>query len=186
MGVGPLIGFLILMALMIIGSVSLWYFARKKKSKVGILISSSLLLVFLAILFMNKIDQLTHSKSDVCEDLKFAQIILHDDFKIIENKVYGMPERFQETKIEISTSDLHKLIKEIKSSPNYHQSEQEQILRNEMYSNPKKNSIVTANYTYRDNIIRESYFKKDEYIASLFIVRLKENQNVLEYQRIED
>jgi len=186
MGVGPLIGFLILMALMIIGSVSLWYFARKKKSKVGILISSSLLLVFLAILFMNKIDQLTHSKSDVCEDLKFAQIILHDDFKIIENKVYGMPERFQETRIEISTSDLQILLKEIKSDPNYHQSEQEQILRSEMYSNPKKNSIVTANYAYRDNIIRESYFKKDEYVPSLFIVRLKENQNVLEYETIED
>ena len=186
MGVGLLIGFLILMILIIISLVSLWYFTIKKKSKVGVIVSSIGLVFLITIIFTNEIDQLTHSKSDVREDLKFAKIVLNEDFDILQNEVYGMPERFQETRIKISTSDLNRLIKEIKSDPKYHHSEQEQILRDEMYSNPKKNSIVTASYKYRDNVIRESYFKEDDYIASLFIVRLKENQNVLEYKRIED
>ena len=186
MGVGLLIGFLILLILIIIGLFSLWYFTIKKKSKIGIIVSSSLLVFLLAIIFTNEIDQLTHSKNDVREDLKYSQIILNEDFEILENEVYGMPERFQETRIEISTSDLNRLIEELKSDPKYHHSEQEQILRDEMYSNPKKNTIVTASYQCRDYVIRESYFKEDEYVASLFIVRLKENQNILEYERIED
>jgi len=186
MGVGLLIGLFALMVLIIISTFSLWYFIRRKKSKLGIIVSSSLILFLIAILFMNQIDQITHSKSDVREDLKLAKIELNDDFQIVENKVYGMPERFQETKIKITASDLRRLIQEIRTDPNYHRTEHEQILRDEMYTKPKKNSIVTANYSFRDYYIRESYFKEDDYVPTLIIVRITESQNILEYERIED
>lgn len=186
MGFGLLIGFLVLVVLLIIGTVSLWYFIRRKRSTVGIIVSACLILFLLRILFTNHIDQITHSKNDVREDLKLAQIDLFDDFKIIENKVSGMPERFQETKIKISTSDQTRLIQEIQADPNYHQTDHVRILRDEMYSNPKKNTIVTANYKWHDNFIRESYYKKGNYVPTLLIVRLTENKNILEYERIED
>jgi hypothetical protein len=186
MGVGPVIGLLIMVILMIISLISLWYFAVKKKSKIGVVLSSILLIFLLMILFTNKIDQLTYSKSDVLEDLKFTKIVLNEDFEILENKVHGMPERFQETRIKISTSDLNRLVKEIESDPEYHHSESEQILRHQWHSNLKKNSIVTASYIYCDYIVRESYYQNDDYIASHFTVRLKENDTVLEFQKIED
>jgi hypothetical protein len=185
MGVGLLIGLFALTVLIIIGAFSLRYFIRKK-SRLGIIISASLIIFLIAILFINQIDQITHSKSDVREDLKLAKIQLMDDFEIVENKVYGMPERFQKTKIKITTSDRRRLIQEIRTDPNFHLTDHEQILRDEMYSNPKKNSIVTANYNFQDYFIRESYFKEDDYVPILIIVRLTEKQNILEYERIED
>lgn len=142
-----------------------------------------ILLVVMSLL-TNKIDEWTFSKSDVEKDLKHIDVELSHDFKIIANKVSGMPERYQQTKLLIAPADRNRIIGEIKNSANFKSFENSDLtsednevnreIRNEIYNYRYPAFYSRMTYTYIDNI------------HARFYMSISENNDTLEYQLIED
>mgnify|MGYP006094324579 CR=1 FL=1 len=184
MGVGLLIGAAIAFILLIsslIGSIVLW----KKGRKVFGGICGGIFLLCISIFFTNSIASFSFSKDDARKDLEYANIELNDDFEIIENKVTGMPERFQKTELLISIKDAQRIIDEIKKGEDFNISRTSNILWQERRDG-ERNKIVTTNYKYRDHFYREGYFRENNYVPIHIIVKFKEGSNILEYDRNED
>ncbi|MFV0146637.1 hypothetical protein OBK08_01415 [Empedobacter falsenii] len=94
--------FYLLIILVILTTCCLiWLFISiKKKSKIGIIIPI-LFFLFVGFLFsLNYIDENTISNEDVKNDLQVINLNLKDTFKILENDVSGMPERYQKQKLK--------------------------------------------------------------------------------------
>jgi hypothetical protein len=101
--------------------------------------------------------------------------------------VDGMPERFQDTEIQITETDKERIISEIKNGKNFKKSQKSRILYDQTWNeNGIKNKVVFTDYYFNEQFIRESYYRKDEYVPILMIVSLSENSNILKFSRIED
>ena len=98
MAYGLLKGLIFLLIISVFG-VFLFIRSIKRKSKIGIIISILIGIFVTLCLSINTLDELTHTKKDVLNDLIYVDIDLKNNFKIIDNTVSGMPERNQETKI---------------------------------------------------------------------------------------
>lgn len=157
MGAGFL--FSILVWLILILLILIWLFISfKKKRKLGIIISSIFFLVLISFYFSNEIEELKFGKKDVSNDLKNLNIIFEDDFKIIDNKISGMPERYQDTKLLISKKDRNKIIYDIKNSKNFKKLKNEEEIIN--------NSEEILNFKY-------PYFYSKGILKKLIIILLK-------------
>lgn len=186
MGVGVLIGFFVLMFLLII---FVWLLIRtiRKRSKIGMIVYSTILLVLLSLLYINEIDEISYSKSDAKKDLQLANLFLNDDFEIIKNDVVGMPERFQETELKISEPDKIRIINEIKNGKSFKKLNQSRILYSQMWNEKSpRNKIVFTNYYHNNHYVRESYYREKEYVPILLEVSVTEKTNILKLSRIED
>ncbi len=184
MGVGLLIVFFILIALLIL-FIWLFIYSRKRKSKVGIVISLVAITCVLSILFTNNIDELTITKEDVKKDLKQININLNADFEIKNNTVSGMPERNQKTEIELSESEIEKIITEIKQSKNFKEYKNDsEVYDNDISLNiPSDGQIL--NIKYPKFYSRELYKEIDNIPTRMFLT-VYEGKNILEYQKWED
>ncbi|MES2864899.1 MAG: hypothetical protein V4666_12315 [Bacteroidota bacterium] len=177
MGIGLLIGFIILLIIVITSIISLIY-SIKRKSKVGIGIST-LFLVFVIFLFSeNYINEITINNEDVRKDLGNLNINLKEDFKIIRNEVTGMPYTLQKTELEISKNDASKIIGIIKSSKNYVEKNDDENLPS--YS---KNEII--NLKHSKFYTRELNGEIDNVPTRLWIY-IEDGKNVIEYTKYED
>lgn len=184
MGVGLLIGFFLLIVL-IIFFIWLFIYSRKRKSKVGIVISLVAITCLLSILFTNNIDELTISKEDVIKDLKQIEIELNSNFEIRNNTVSGMPERNQTTEIEISKTEIDKIITEIKQSENFKEYKTEsEVYNNDISLNVPLNGQI-LNIKYPEYYSRELYKEIDNIPTRIFLT-VYEGKNILEYQKMED
>lgn len=184
MGVGLLIFLFVLIFLFLI---FLWLFiySKKRKSKVGIVISSVVLVCILSIFFTNNIDELTISKADVQKDLKEIDIELNSDFEINKNTVSGMPERNQTTEIQISKSETEKIITEIKQSKNFKEfKNKSELFNNDIFSNVPYNGQI-LNFKCPEYYSRELYKEIDNIPTRMFLF-VYEEKNILEYQKLED
>jgi len=104
LGAGFLFSILILIILILF--ILIWLIISLKKKRVfAIIVSSLLFLFFISFYFSNDIEELQFNKENVRKDLKSLNINLNDHFKIINNEISGMPERYQETKLLISTNE---------------------------------------------------------------------------------
>ncbi len=177
----PLIYGLIILFIFLILGIGVFIYSKKKKSKIGLIISSLLLLLVTLILFTNNIDELSISKKDIVSDLKHIDIELGDDFEIISNKVTGMPDRIQETEINISKKDKDKIINEIRNSPNFINDAKE--LANETQSLSTSDKIF--NFEYPIFYSRETFIKIDNF-PTRFFVSINKKNNTLLFQKIED
>lgn len=184
MEVGLLIGFFLLIVLLIF-FIWLFIYSGKRKSKVGIIISLVAITCLLSILFTNNIDELTITKEDVKKDLKQININLNTDFEIKNNTVSGMPERNQKTEIEVSKSELEKIITEIKQSKNFKEYKND----SEVYDNDISLNILSdcqiLNIKYPKFYSRELYKEIDNIPTRMFLT-VYEGKNILEYQKWED
>lgn len=131
----------------------------KRKSIVGIGISSILILILSSLLFINNFDENNLSKQQVKNDLYIIDIELNDDFSIVSNKISGMPERYQETIISISKNDALKVISEMKGL---------------------NSKIISKRIHYK-----EVYLETDN-IPTRLIVSLEDGSHLLKYQKLED
>ncbi|MBZ4043359.1 hypothetical protein [Flavobacterium hibisci] len=179
-------GLIILLILTIIAVLIISFFKRKGKAKIGFLISLPILSLVLYCLFINNLDELLISKSDVKNDLKNAKINLNEDFEILENSVVGFPERFQKTKLKISDADFFRIVLEIKDASDFKESKESWLLNRGSVHNENTNKIIISNYCWNDKFIRESYFKNGEYVAIIVIASFDPILKTLEYERIED
>ena len=165
----------------------LFYLFKKGKTKTGIIICVITITFCLSLYFINEIDSFTHSKKDVIEDLNYAKIELLDSFKIIENKVTGMPERFQKTKLLISENDKNILINKIINEDNFKEKKTKCVFLCYNYSEQLlSNKYYFYNYKFNKEYIREAFFKKDNYVPIIIVISLKKETNILEYERIEN
>ncbi len=183
MGVGLLIGFVILVILITCFGWLL-IIGIRRKSKVAIVIYGIISLVLLSIFFTNNIDELQITNQDVKNDLKHFNITLRDDFDIENNSVSGMPERNQETKLKISKNDAMSIIAKIKNSKNFIEFKNDaELINNNSSENVKENGDI-LNFKYSIFYSRELYKTLDNIPTHLFL-SIKENENLLEYQKFE-
>lgn len=186
MGVGVLIGFAIIILLLVVAVVTFIIFRKRGKTKIGLIVSGPITIFCFSVLFMNSIDSFTHSKKDVRKDLDYARIELFEDFDIVNNDVSGMPERFQKTSLSISDNDKDRIIKEIENSDDFRIIDEKQVfLRTNNYGKFERNKTHIANYKYRDEFVRESCNKKDNYVPIVLLISLKKESNNIVYSRIE-
>ncbi|MBE0573602.1 hypothetical protein IH575_01730 [Candidatus Dojkabacteria bacterium] len=176
---------LILLVIFFVTGIILFIFSIKRHSKIGIIFSLIMIAVSILILFTNKIDERTITKNDVTSDLKYLNIELKDNFKITRNKVTGMPERIQETEIQISEKDRNRIIKEISNSTNFKSFTNNQELLKYKNTERFNNNDKILNFKYPDFYSREIYTKIDNYPTRLF-VKLNDKSDTIKYQRIED
>lgn len=117
--------------------------------------------------------------------MQVINLNLKDTFKILENDVSGMPERYQKTKIEISNADKQKLIEEIINSKNYEDLKTEEDIKKNSEKDDRYTSKNILNYKYPDFYSREFYTEINN-IPTRFFLKLDIKSNELEYQKIED
>jgi cbb3-type cytochrome oxidase subunit 3 len=184
MGMILIYGLIFLLIFFSIG-IGLFIYSRKKKSKVAMTISVVMILLVISALLTNTIDELTISKKDIITDLKHIDIELKDDFKITNNKVTGMPERIQETKIQITQKDRDRIISEIRNSTNFKSFTSEKELANDTDTEQFCKSDKIFNFKYPEFYSREIYTKIDNFPTRLFML-IYDNSNTIEYQRIEE
>ena len=184
MGAGFLFSILIWIILILL--ILIWLIISLKKKRVfAIIVSSLLFLFFISFYFSNDIEELQFNKENVRKDLKSLNINLNDDFKIINNEISGMPERYQETKLLISTNERKRLIKEIINSENFKNlyNDDEIIIEYETNSRIGKEEIL--NYKYPDFYSKEILKRIDNYPTRI-LVYINENSDTLSYHKIEE
>lgn len=182
MGMTLIYGLALLLIFSII-AISLFFYSRKKKSKIGLSVSIIMIVLIILALFTNTIDSFTISKKDIISDLSYIGIELKDDFEISSNKVRGIPERIQETKIRISQKDKNRIISEISSSTNFKTFANEKGLIRDTEPLITTNKIL--NFKYPEFYSRETYTKINNFTTRLFI-KVYDNSNIVKYQKIED
>jgi len=166
--------------------ILIWLIISLKKKRVfAIIVSSLLFLFFISFYFSNDIEELQFNKENVRKDLKSLNINLNDHFKIINNEISGMPERYQETKLLISTNERKRLIKEIINSENFKNlyNDDEIIIEYETNSRIGKEEIL--NYKYPDFYSKEILKRIDNYPTRI-LVYINENSDTLSYHKIEE
>lgn len=184
MGVGLLIGLLLLVILFLAG-IGLLIYSRKKKSKIGFVVSIAMLLLVIFVLLTNTIDELSISKKDIVSDLRYINIELKDDFKITKNNVTGMPKRIQETELQISQKDKERIIIEIKNSENFKSFANQQDQANDTDTEQFGTSQKVFNFKYPEFYSRETYQYIDSIPTRLFVY-IYDKSNTIKYQRIEN
>ena len=184
MGMILIYGLIFLLIFLSIG-IGLFIYSKKKKSKVGLTISIIMIVLVILALLTNTIDEFTISKKDIITDLKHIDIELKADFEITNNKVTGMPERIQETEIQITQNDKDRIINEIKNSANFKSFANGRELSNDTDTEQFGTSNKIFNFKYPEFYSRETCSIIDNIPTRLFL-SIYDNTNTLKYQRIED
>ncbi len=180
MGVSLIYAILFLSILFVLG-ILLLINSLKRKSIISFLISIVLMSPMILISSTNYIDEVSISKKDVISDLKHLDTNLKDDFKIKENTVTGMPERIQETELEISTNDKHRIIEIAKNGINSITFNKEKALNADTSSIKSEISYVGHPSFYSIEI-----YKNIDHYPTRIILTIYRKGNILKYQRIED
>jgi hypothetical protein len=187
LGVGVLVGYAIILLLLILSPIIFFIFRKNGKTKIGLLISGVIIFFCISFLFTNTIASFSFSQSDVEKDLDYANIELIEDFEILNNEVTGMPERFQKTTLKITENDKIRLIREIENGKDFDIRKSSCVFL--CFEYPKElesNKSYFVNYKFNEEYVRESYFKKDDYVPIIMVVSLSLESNKLEYERIEN
>lgn len=98
-----------------------------------------------------------------------------------------MPERFQKTTLKITENDKIRLIREIENGKDFDIRKSSCVFL--CFEHPKElesNKSYFVNYKFNEEYVRESYFKKDDYVPIIMVVSLSLESNKLEYERIEN
>ncbi len=184
MGMKLIYGLVLLLILISIG-IGLFIYSIKKKSTIGLIISIIIFLLVGLVLLTNTIDERSISKKDIISDLSHINIELKDNFTITSNKVTGMPERIQETEIQISQKDKDRIISEIRNSTNFRSFANSQELIKDKVTGQLGTIDKVFNYKYPKFYSRQTYTKIDNYMTRLFL-SIYDETNIIKYQRIEN
>ena len=177
-------GLILLLFFLSLG-ITLFIYSKKKKSKMGLAISLMMIALAILVLMSNKIGEFTISKKDIIIDLKHIDIELIDDFEINNNKVTGMPERIQETIIQISQRDKDRIIRKIRNSANFEsQVDGKQKPENINRERFEKTAQI-FNFQHPEFYSRGIYKKIDSFPTRI-VLSIYDNDNIIKYRRIED
>ena len=162
------------------------YFGLKKLGykTAGVVTATILALIVLVPAFFMAFESQIYTKSEAEKELNRIGISLENNFKMVENKIVGMPGYYQTTDLLISSWDKTKIIEEIKNADNFQFIENENNLFDAMKR--KASGKIVWNYGINDSFIRESYEKEEGYVPISVIVTLEMESDTLELKKIMD
>jgi len=175
--------FITLLLIIISCYIFLCVYFIKIKSKIGILITILIGLSITLLLLTNKIDEHNLTEQDVVNDLQLVDISIKDNFKIIDNTVRGMPERFQNTEIQISNNDRNNIIDKIKHSNNFKLYRNNDDVKIDSFNTYNNSLDIIFNFKYPEFYSREVYLLIDK-IPTRILVYV-DSSNILKYSRYE-
>jgi len=184
MGFGVYVGMILFTILIILSAFVYFFFKKLGKKRTGLILALFFISIAITPVLFLTFESNFYFKSDVIKDLKIAEVTLNDNFKIIENKITGVPEYYQTTKLEISKNDKERIISEIRNSPDYFVYDKYNFLQDSNKNN--ESSKIIANYSFSEKYIKESYEKKKGFVPVTVMVILNKKSNNLEIRRIED
>jgi len=176
---------LIFLLIILFSGVIIFLYSRKKKYKIGLIISFLLILFVTVCLLTNSIDEWTITKKDVATDLKNLGIQLKDNFEITENKVSGMPERYQETRLLISEKDREQILNTITKSANFKSYSSGEDLIKDTSSDQSVMGEQIVNYKMPEFYQRGKYCRIEN-IPTRLILTVENKSKILRYQLIEE
>jgi len=186
MGVGVLYMAIAGLIILICSPISYFILRKLGKKKLGIIIATILALIVIIPLLSSVFEGTLYNKTDAIDDLKLANLKLDDNFEIISNKVTGMPQRFQFTKIKLTKKDKNRIISEIINGKDFKKTNETDLLYTEMWNEKSvRNKVVYTNYLFGTEYTRESYFRENDYVPIHTTVTLREDSDTLDLERIE-
>lgn len=99
--------------------ISYWALSVFNKKKTGLVIGTILTMGFLLLIMQPWISDWTFSKKDAAKILRFHNIELIDDFKIIKNEAGGLKDYYETFTLKLSDNDFNRISQAIKTSKNY-------------------------------------------------------------------
>ncbi|CAM3432270.1 hypothetical protein OBJ96_13090 [Empedobacter falsenii] len=97
--------------------ISYWIFTAFKK--IGLVISTILIVGFFLLIMQPWISDWTFSKKDATKILSYHNIELKDDFKILKNEARGFRDYYETFTLKLSDNDFNRISQTIKTSKNY-------------------------------------------------------------------
>lgn len=184
MGYGVFVGMILVIIFIILSPFVYFFFKKTEKEKTGLILAIFFVIIAIIPILFLTFESKFYFKSDVIKDLKIVEVTLNDNFEIIENKITGLPEYYQTTKLEISQKDKERIINEIRNSPDFFVYDNYNFLKD--LNKNKESSTIIANYSFWGKYIKESYEKKNGFAPVSVMVILNEKSNNLEIRRIEE
>lgn len=184
MGVGFLLIYILGLILLVLSPIAYFGLKKTEHKKAGVVVALSLALIVLVPAFLMIFESELYSKSDAMNDLDEIEIVLRDDFEILENEIVGSIEYYQTTELLISSEDRDRIIRSIETADNYKLIAPSKTLSDEM--NRKLSEKLIWNYTHDDSFVRESYEKKEGYAPIEIIVTLQRESDTLYLSKVMD
>ena len=181
MGVGPFIGFIILIILTVLISIIFFPKRNRKRTKLWRIIGTVLLIIVLSPIYILALESFFYFKSDVISDLKKINVSLKDKFDIEDNEVVGLTDYYRTTTVAISKNDKERITKMILNSDNLREISFGDFLTHGIRWTDKPDSVY--NYRFADEItnelIRETFEKENGYAAISTSITITEKDNKL-------
>ena len=150
MGVGVLYLAITGLIILICSPIAYFIFSKFGRKKLGIIIATVLALIVIIPLLSIAFEGTFYNKKDALDDLKLANLKLDDEFEIISNKVEGMPERLQFTKLRLTDKDKNRLISEIENGKDFRKSNETDLLLYKMWDEKSiRNKVVCTDYLFK-------------------------------------
>ncbi|MFO0479933.1 MAG: hypothetical protein ACK50L_14325 [Bacteroidota bacterium] len=99
--------------------ISYWAFIAFNRKKTGLVIATILTIGFILLIMQPWISDWTFSKKDATKILRFHNIELKDDFKILKNEAGGFRDYYETFTLKLSDNDFNSISHTIKNSKNY-------------------------------------------------------------------
>lgn len=125
---------------------SYWIPKKFENKKLGFILFRILILGIVLLILAFIFNDSLFFKSDVKEYLSFQNIELKDEFQIKDNESSGFRDYYHKFELEISESDKHRVINQIKSAENYQPKTNNDFYLPELAKNRYQGDTLYANY----------------------------------------
>ncbi|WP_163518379.1 hypothetical protein [Gelidibacter japonicus] len=180
---------LIVLLLLTIGIIYLSYWIPKKygKKKLGIIISSMLIVGTVLFILASVFDDSLFFKSDAKKYLIEQKVELNHDFKIINNKSGGLRDYYHKFELEISNADKQKIISQIKSTENYQNEINNEIYLPELAKNRYEGDTIYANYQTDWEYKKAVFYPNGKgYTPTYRVISISKEKNKLTFEELLD
>jgi hypothetical protein len=156
--------------------------AKSGQKKLGIFLSSTVGLFFIYIAVSMIFEDELFSKNDSENLLAEQNIVLNNDFELLENKsMSGIGEYYHTFTLKITAEDKTKIINEIRNSKNFNldpKTENYFDNREDYYNGPKR----IKNYETEKKFVRELFEPQGKgYAPTWRKIKVDKNENILEF-----
>jgi hypothetical protein len=161
--------------------------AKSGQKKLGIFLSSIVGLFFIYIAVSMIFEDELFSKNDSKNLLAEQNIVLTNDFELLENKsMSGIGEYYHTFTLKITAEDKTKIINEIKNSKNFNLDPKVENYfdnREDYYNGPKR----IKNYETEKQFVRELFEPQGKgYAPTWRKIKVDKNENILEFVDTND
>ena len=180
---------LLIFVLFMIGILFFIYWIPKKLGypKVGKFLSIGLFVLLILIILYGVFQDAFFTKNQARELLVKQEIVLNDDFKILNNKTtMNIGSNYHRFRLEISENDKNKIIEKIKSVEGFISVDEEKL---DLYSNLldlKASKIIQ--YSEDTEMFLKEFFRPNHEgrPSSYFRIELEKSENTLVYEEIHE